>query len=73
MSANNYLIILRPAKTKYEVWEVDADTAVTVAGPRQAKTLEEALKKAMKWIDEEEIEYGIKYIEFESGWRKEVA
>ncbi len=62
MSANNYLVILKPTKT-YEVWMRDADTGHFMGQPRKARTLKQALQVAQEWMSEELIEYGIRQID----------
>lgn len=58
MSANNLITI---NKKTYVVKEVDAETGYgRVLG--KAKSLEEAIEIAEKVMDEEDIEYGIRFI-----------
>jgi hypothetical protein len=64
MSANNLLVILKPAKDRYEVWMKDAESGCFMGEPKKAKTLKTALRKAMKWLKEEDIEYGLRYVEW---------
>jgi hypothetical protein len=63
MSANNYLSIIHVVKNRWEVWMMDAESGCFMGKPKKAKTLQGAIKKALKYLQEEDVEYGIQSIE----------
>lgn len=63
MSANNYISILHPLKSQWEVWMQDAETDAFMGKPLKAKSLKQAIKKALEFMKNEEVEYGIRIID----------
>ena len=65
MSANNCLVIIHPLKSRWEVWmhDVESEEYLFMGKPKKAKTLQGAIRKALKWMTEEDVEYGIQNIE----------
>lgn len=62
MSVNNYLLIRKTKKGKYNLTHRDADTGHLNFGRwEDFNTLEEAVKTAIKFEEENEVEYGIKF------------
>ena len=65
MSANNYLLIKENKEhPKYEVWHGDADCGIDFSEDRPLDTydtLEEAVKFANLYENEEVVEYGIHF------------
>ena len=58
MSANNYILI-KKAKDKYIVKDKDMDIETTIEKVGEYKTLEEAIKAANKYQENNEVEYGL--------------
>jgi hypothetical protein len=59
MSSNNFIKIHR-SKHGFEVTHRDADTGSKIENIGRYKELEDAVKAANKFIDENEVEYGLR-------------
>ena len=63
MSANNYIKIYKNEYDLYEVDVCDAETGIFTVrvGIVTGKTLEEAISFAQRYMEENEVEYGITF------------
>lgn len=60
MSANNFILIRKKKDGNFLVQHCDADTGHEIESLGVFKNLEQASKTANNFIDENEVEYGIK-------------
>jgi len=61
MSANNYIKIYKNEYDLYEVDVCDAETGIFTVSVGRGKTLEEAISFAQRYMEENEVEYGITF------------
>lgn len=62
MSANNFIKIY---KNEYNLWEVDecdAEEGIFMVSIGRGKTLEEAIEFANRYMQENEVEYGLRIV-----------